>query len=375
MIVEAVLGLQIDGEGIHAGKNLPLHLIFAESTIAHAHSIRHAPGSGIKILARTNDLFRQWINVAAQLQQIAHGVVILVAVQPPHHHRFERGVGRHVLIDDTLKERRQLRALALGRLRLILRRHLRLGHRLGRVPRQLDVLQKIPALYQGLEVHLAFLFLRAVAAETMLLHQSSRLDEIHLQRFGQHGLRRLHRCRLQIGELQIIQPEQVAFPLKLCRLRIRTDELDDHPLHARFQLHLAELPQLAQFHARRIKIKLRLNHFPIQLHLKEPVVRRQRPLHGQRVFARLAHLELYRIRFAHLAVPKQMCIAAPALAKAPHPLRPRLALRAQMQLPFKHSTSRSRSLFANGMIIKPLRRPKRYQCNQTGDEQGCAHDS
>ena len=195
----------------------------------------------------------------------------------------------------------------------------------------------------------------------MLLHQRPRLGEIHLHRFGLHGLQQFHWHRLQIGELQIIQPVQVPFSLKLRCLRICPDELDNHPLHARFQLHLTELPQLAQLHAWRVQVQLRLNHFPIQLHLKEPVVRRQRPLHGQRVFARLVHLELYRIRFAHLAVPKQMRIAAPASSKPSHPLRPRLALRAQVQFPFKHSTSRSRSLFANGMIIKPLSRAQRQR--------------
>ena len=38
----------------------------------------------------------------------------------------------------------------LRRLLLILRRHLRLGHHLRRVPRNLDVLQEIRALDQGL---------------------------------------------------------------------------------------------------------------------------------------------------------------------------------------------------------------------------------
>ena len=66
----------------------------------------------------------------------------------------------------------------LRRLLLILRRHLHLGHHLRRVLRNLDVLQEIRALDQGLEVHLALHLLHSVTAKTILFHHEARLVQI-----------------------------------------------------------------------------------------------------------------------------------------------------------------------------------------------------
>ena len=108
-----MLGLQIDGEGINSIENLAFDLELAQGTVAGVHTGRHATGGRIEIPARSNHLFRQRVDIAAQLKQVAHRVVVLVAVHPPHHHRLEGGVLLNVFLHHPIEEASELLSLGL----------------------------------------------------------------------------------------------------------------------------------------------------------------------------------------------------------------------------------------------------------------------
>ena len=124
-VVEAPLCLEIDRKRGHAGEDLILEVLLSQRTVSDGEFIGKSSARRIEIGAVDTDrFFGKRIDVAAQVEQIADGVVVFVAIEPPHHDRHARSVVAEALPKVCIERRYKTAAECVAGRGFVFRGHL-----------------------------------------------------------------------------------------------------------------------------------------------------------------------------------------------------------------------------------------------------------